>query len=95
MTIEKLLDDFVELKDKLNVQGVSEKFLMLRKYSVILLKCYQLKLDYLDQRASFGEHADILEASKAFSAADRKILKKAAAVNRQIGKRLGEIKDGK
>jgi hypothetical protein len=66
MTIEKLLDDFVELENDLNIQGVSEKLLVLRKMSVTILKCYQLQLDYVDQRASFGEHVDILEASKAF-----------------------------
>lgn len=95
MEIEKLLDNFVELENDLNIQGVSEKLLVLRKMAVIMLNCNQLQLKDWNHKVSLGNPADISEASKVFSAADRETLKKAAAVNRRIGKRIGEIKDGK
>ena len=92
MSIKEFLDDFIELKENLYDHGVNEKFLMLRKMSVLQLKCYQVQLDLLDLRASCGDPADVLKASLAFSIDDRRNLKKAVTINRHIGKRLTELR---
>lgn len=92
MSVKKFLDDLIELKHDLIDQGISEKVLMLRKLTLLQLKCYQLQLDYLDLRASYGDPDDILKANLAFSIDDRSSLKKAATINRHIGKRLTELR---
>ena len=88
----ELLENFIKVLDDLNQHGISEKFLAHRKLLVTLLDSYLLQLKYENLRSDFGEPNSV---DVVMSDGDRKKLKEATTVNRQIGKRLREIKEGK
>ena len=92
MEPSELLENFIRLLDDLNEHGVSEKLLVLRKLLVATLDSYLVQLKYEALRSDSGE---LTTANIAIRDDDLKKLKEVTTVNRQIGKRLREINEGK
>lgn len=82
-----------ELNNDLIEQGVTEVWLVQRKILGVMIKAAQLQLNYegMNQRGN-KVHVAFFEGGTPMTPEDRKILKEAAAINRQIGKQLRELR---
>ena len=82
-----------QLNNDLIEQGASEVWLVQRKILGVMIKAAQLQLNYegMNQRGN-KVHVTFFEGGKPMTQDDHKILKEAAAINRQIGKQLRELR---
>jgi hypothetical protein len=95
MKTADLLNNLIKIKDDLNSHGVVSGWLEKREILVIALNSYLLQLKYQKLKLEQNAYIKFMETGTSLSDEDRKNLKEASAVNRQVGKRLREIKKGK
>lgn len=93
MNTAKILEVADSLNKDLIEQGVSEVWLVQRKILETMLKGAQLQLNYegMNQRGS-KVHVAFFEGGVPMTLDDRKTLKEATALNKQMGKRLRELR---
>lgn len=82
-----------ELNNDLTEQGVTEVWSVQRKILGVMIKAAQLQLNYegMNQKGN-KVHITFFEGGTTMTPEDRKIIKEAEAVNRQIGKQLRDLR---
>lgn len=95
MKPKKLIGGFEKLQNELNEGGPNAKWTAMRSLMVVMTKTFQLQVEHDDLQAEMWDGSVDTKPTSSLSAKDRKDLEKAAAINRQIGKALGDIKRAK
>ena len=97
MGTTKLVEKFLSLRDELFEQGPSENWVARRRILALALKVLLLQRSYERERMKpkYGLNIVYSKAGIKLREKEGKNLKEATAVNKQIGRRLREIREGK
>lgn len=96
MSTRQLLNEFIRLREELTTSDPTERWIVFRRGMTAILNSYRVQLAYIKARAEYATaHNEVPEKSRLFTKSNLRNLKEAAAVNREIGRRLSELKKSK
>ena len=93
MDTGKVVDLAKKLRDELLEQGASEEWVTRRKIFQAILKISTFQLNYEGMKQTNNEmYVKFFEGGTPLTSNDSKTLKEAAAIDKQMGKKLREIR---
>ena len=91
-TTKDLLRNYIELQETIAAFGPCGRLLAQRRVLDVSMQAHQVEQEYLALKEKYPDPIEFLEMATPLTAADRRNLEKAAAVNNEIEKLLGASK---
>lgn len=94
-TPKSLLNEYIRLRSEIAAKGMDSTRRVIRQSLNVSLLSYRAQQQYYRARAKFSDGTEAPECPMVLSDVWKRDLTKAAAVNREIGKHLSELRRGR
>jgi hypothetical protein len=91
-TPKDLLKYYIELRDEIVTNGIDSRRRVIRQLLNVAMQSYRAQQRYYRARAQFSDGTEAPECPMVLTAAACRNLTKAAAVNKEIGTHLSELR---